>query len=173
MDKQNEMRDVQKETIEKMRLHFVFNTLNAIRYMIKKQPDVASDMVYDLAKFMRGSCDAVISDEPEALSKELEFVKAYLLLEEKQRSKLTILWQVADESGYVVPGSVYWEIEKLLKKEIYGSREERTLVITREGSLSPIGIHIRENCVSQEIPVLNENRSGKMRGRMDEDDFGG
>lgn len=165
MDSQKDVKEVQKQAIEKLRLHFVFNTLNAARFMIKKQPDVASDMLYDLAKFMRGSCDAIVCDNMEPLFRELEFVKAYLFLEEKQRSKMKVLWQVEDESGFIAPGSIYWEAEKLLKEEIYGNREERTIIVKRDDSMSPILIQIKENGVGREIMVSDKDEKNEIEDK--------
>lgn len=144
---------VRRETLDKLRLHFVFNSLNAIRYLIKKQPDTAYDMVYDLAKYLRGCTEAIISEDMVPVEEELSFAKAYVSLEEIQRSRLSVSWQIENCAGFVKPGSIYQEAERLLKQEVFCCKEPRTFLAMSDTERALIQLCIVETGETVEIPI--------------------
>jgi two-component system sensor histidine kinase AlgZ len=63
----------------RMRPHFMFNALNTIASLTRSRPQVAEEMVEDLADLLRASLDQ--ADRPVPLSTELELVRGYLRME--------------------------------------------------------------------------------------------
>lgn len=63
--------------------HFLFNTLNLLASEIKRDPDVAQDIVYDLADLLRDSMRAA-DRKFVRLDEELQLVKLYLTLQKKR-----------------------------------------------------------------------------------------
>jgi sensor histidine kinase YesM len=61
--------------------HFLFNTLNAIVTLVRKDPDLAEEMVVRLSDFLRITLDAS-GKQLISLKEELQFIKAYLAIEE-------------------------------------------------------------------------------------------
>lgn len=61
--------------------HFLFNTLNAIVTLVRKDPDLAEEMTVRLSDFLRITLDAS-GKQLILLKEELEFIKAYLSIEE-------------------------------------------------------------------------------------------
>jgi LytS/YehU family sensor histidine kinase len=61
--------------------HFLFNTLNAIVTLVRKDPDQAEEMIVRLSDFLRLTLDAS-GKQLVTLKEELEFIKAYLSIEE-------------------------------------------------------------------------------------------
>lgn len=61
--------------------HFLFNTLNAIVTLVRKDPDLAEEMVVRLSDFLRITLDSS-GRQIVRLKEELEFIKAYLQIEE-------------------------------------------------------------------------------------------
>jgi signal transduction histidine kinase len=61
--------------------HFLFNTLNAIAALIRKNPKTAETMIGSLSELLRATLD--LADRQEVpLSEELEFVNCYLSIEQ-------------------------------------------------------------------------------------------
>jgi len=61
--------------------HFLFNTLNAIVTLVHKDPNLAEEMIVRLSDFLRITLDAS-GRQIVSLKEELDFIKAYLLIEE-------------------------------------------------------------------------------------------
>lgn len=157
LDKDWQMvQEIRKETLDSLRLHFIFNTLNAIRFLIKKEPETAYDMVYDLAQYIRGCSDAIMCQDAAPLKEELDCAKAYAALEMTQRKHLKLCWQVEETEGYVPRGSIYRELERLFKQEVYGKRTERTFVVSRNGSEASLCICIKETNQNSAIPIYKQ-----------------
>lgn len=157
LDKHWQMvQEIKKETLDSLRLHFIFNTLNAIRFLIKKEPETAYDMVYDLAQYIRGCSDAIMCQDAVSLKEELACATAYAALEMTQRNHLKLCWQVEATEGYVPRGSIYRELERLFKQEVYGKREERPFVVSRMGSEASLCICIKETNQNSLIPIYKQ-----------------
>jgi signal transduction histidine kinase len=63
--------------------HFLFNTLNAISTLLYVKPKAADEMIGDLSELLRRCLDGM--DEQEApLSRELQFIDAYINIEQKR-----------------------------------------------------------------------------------------
>lgn len=59
--------------------HFLFNTINTIASLIRTDPPQARELLRDFARFYRRTLET--SEEPVALSSELEYVRTYLHFE--------------------------------------------------------------------------------------------
>lgn len=127
-------RECAREVIETLRPHFIFNVLNQIKYQIGKKPDLAQEMVYDLANFYRGSLTLAAREEETTLDEELRAFKSYLKLETAMNKNLSIEFEMENEKGVrhmiVKPGALQEFGASLIKEEVRVTKEERTLLIT-------------------------------------------
>lgn len=77
---QNELKDLELKSIRSnLQPHFIFNSLNSIRALVKDEPDNARDAIIKLSTILRNSISSQENVVP--LSKELEIVENYLHLE--------------------------------------------------------------------------------------------
>jgi sensor histidine kinase YesM len=78
--------------------HFLFNTLNAISALLHKDPDGADRMIARLGDFLRLTLENDSGHEV-ALSQEVQFLKAYLSIEEVRfQDRLTTKIDIAPET---------------------------------------------------------------------------
>lgn len=124
------MKRKNRAMIESLRPHFIFNVLNVIRYMIKKDSDKASSMVYDLALYMRCKIAAQTEEEPGPFEKEYQAVSAYIRLEQIALPNLFLERELACVPEKILPGTLLEAVEGVIKEQVRTTKERRTLVIT-------------------------------------------
>jgi LytS/YehU family sensor histidine kinase len=77
--------------------HFLFNTLNSIAALVYVNPRAADEMLGDLSELLRRSLDSMEEQEV-PLAQELEFIGAYLSIEQKRfGERLQVEQSVPDE----------------------------------------------------------------------------
>lgn len=96
--------------------HFLFNSLNVLSTLVKKNPDKAEKFIYQLSNVYRNILD-VRNEELISMKQELETLKAYLFLIETrfgERIKMDIqIDSKVDE--YLVPLSLQMLVENAVK----------------------------------------------------------
>jgi LytS/YehU family sensor histidine kinase len=77
--------------------HFLFNTLHSIAELVHEDPPLAEQLILRLGELLRKVLASV--DQPEvALTDEIQFIKAYLDIEQMRLGKrLTVEWDIAQE----------------------------------------------------------------------------
>ena len=123
----------------RIRPHFLFNSLNTIAHLIRSAPDIAEELVQDLADLFRASLktDAKLVDLPS----ELALVKQYLHIEMVRLGpRLRIEWDVdaAPRNTLVPPLS----LQPLVENAVYHGIEP-----AQDGGIVQISGHRREDQV--------------------------
>ena len=147
----------------RIRPHFLFNSMNTIASLTRSKPELAEQVVEDLADLFRVSLgDARI---PVSLSRELEVCREYLRIEElRLGGRLKMDWMVDDLPGDAQLPAL--SLQPLLENAVYhgiepapdggtislqGEREDDRLQITISNTLSPDSSNTREgNQMAQE-----------------------
>lgn len=148
-----ESKDSNRAIIESLRPHFVFNIMNILRYIIKKDPAKASEMVYDLSLYMRCKLGVLEEDEITTFSEEWNFVQAYLRLEQVALPNLAYAMDLEKTQFEIKRGTLLENMEKLVKEQVRVTREPRTILITNcDGDGQPaIKIIIKETNVCVQL----------------------
>lgn len=88
---------------DRMRPHFLFNSLNSLLALIPTQPDAAEDLVDNLSSLLRAALEH--SDGQHTLEEEIALTRAYLDIEAlRLESRLEVAWDLAPSlDGQMVP----------------------------------------------------------------------
>lgn len=137
----DERKQIERETIERMRMHFIFNSLNGIHHMIDKNPEVAKEMVYDLSVVMRVYVDMITCDSKISMEEELDNVESYIRLLNAGRNYLSLEIQGTAE-GEVMSGEILAPLAAKIKEEVISQSLFYRVVITLSDGSPTIEIMI-------------------------------
>ena len=88
--------------ISELQPHFIFNSLTNIKYLIKKNPELAVDAIDKFTKYLRRNLDTISDQELITFEEELEHTKTYLWLEQLRFRDLKVEYSI-DEDQFLIP----------------------------------------------------------------------
>ncbi|MBQ0072472.1 MAG: histidine kinase [Spirochaetales bacterium] len=74
----------QRILVSQIQPHFLYNVLNTICILCRKDPDAAAETTADFASYLRMNLNSIAVTTPVTFDKELEHVKTYLKLEKRR-----------------------------------------------------------------------------------------
>lgn len=92
-----------QHVIHRINPHFIFNTLAAIRIITKMNSDLAYDMVYDFAKYLRAVFQSLTNPGNVSFREELDYITAYTNLEKMRFGENIIFHMHIEETDFVLP----------------------------------------------------------------------
>lgn len=96
--------------------HFMFNTLSSIRTLIKIDPDVAYDMVYNFSNYLRANVDNLTNLKGILLSAEIEHIKNYVNIEQiRFGDRLNVEYDIKEMDFIVPPLAIQPLVENAIK----------------------------------------------------------
>lgn len=147
--------------------HFLFNTLENIKYMVQLEPHSIPVIINNLSELLRYSIS--ISESNVSLAEDLKYTENYLSIQKfRFRTSLTYLIDIAPETkNCIVPKLL---IQPLIENSIvhgYGTGQKRQLAITvrthiRDGKLcvyvTDNGMGMNEGQTCELRTILEQNR---------------
>ncbi len=142
--------------------HFLFNSLNTIRYFVRTEPETARRLLLDLSEvFQRalGSGDFV------SLNDEISYVEAYLELEKARLDeRLEVAWIIPDETVLETPVPTLI-LQPLVENAVIHGVSKKTeggkITISIESWGSDLLIHVRDNGVGFDSHDMNQGLNKK------------
>lgn len=102
--------------ISQIQPHFLYNALNTIKSLIKRDPAKAERAVIDFSQYLRNNMDSLTKVDPIPISEELDHVKKYCSIEQLRFSdKLEIFYDIESVDFYVPVLSVQPIVENAIK----------------------------------------------------------
>lgn len=116
--------------ISQIQPHFIYNTLNSIRTLIRIEPDQAYDMVYDFAKYLRAHIDSLSNEREVIFFRELEHIESYINIEKVRfGERLRVEFDIQTTSFYLPSLSIQPLVENAIKHGICKRPEGGTVWI--------------------------------------------
>jgi len=139
--------------------HFLFNTLNSIAALVYVNPRAADEMLGDLSELLRRSLDSMEEQEI-PLAQELEFIGAYLNIEQKRfGERLRVEQSVPDElMKALVPALILQPlVENAIRHGIEPRRGPGLISIEAKQEAEHLHLIVRDN--GRGLPVADLNSS--------------
>ena len=110
--------------------HFLYNSLNAIRGLCRKDPEQAREAIGSFAEYLRGNMDSLNKREPIPFIRELSHIENYLKLEKfRFGDELKVNYDI-DEKNFFIPAlSVQPLVENAVKHGICEKENGGTLTL--------------------------------------------
>jgi sensor histidine kinase YesM len=160
--------------ISQIQPHFLYNALNTIKYLIKKDPKTAEGAVVKFSNYLRSNMDSLTQKEPIPFKKELEHVKNYVDIEQLrfgERLKIEYEIQVVDFT--IPPLTLQPIVENAIKHGVNQRPEGGTVIIKTGETQSYYIISVEDNGVGFDVnEKKNDGRShvgiSNIRKRLEE-----
>lgn len=110
--------------------HFMYNALNTIKYLTKKDPLKAESAIVKFSGYLRANMDSLTQKEPIPFVKELEHVKNYAEIEKLRfGDRLNIEYEIDAENFTIPPLTVQPIVENAIKHGVNQKAEGGTVKI--------------------------------------------
>ena len=147
--------------ISQIQPHFLYNALNTIKYLIKKDPKTAEGAVVKFSNYLRSNMDSLTQKEPIPFEKELDHVKNYVDIEQLRfGERLKIEYDIQVVGFTIPPLTLQPIVENAIKHGVNQRPEGGTVTIKTDETKSYVIIIVEDNGVGFDInEKKNDGRS--------------
>lgn len=138
--------------------HFLYNTLNTIKYLVKKDSKTAETVIVKFASYLRANMDSLTQREPIPFEKELEHVKNYAEIEKiRFGQRLNVEYNIACTDFKVPPLTLQPIVENAIKHGVNQKPEGGTVNICTYSDNAYYYIEITDDGVGFDITKIPED----------------
>ncbi len=96
--------------------HFLYNALNTIKYLTKKDPKKAEESIVKFSSYLRANMDSLTQKEPISFIKELEHVRNYIDIEQLRfGERLNVEYDIKATNFSIPPLTIQPVVENAIK----------------------------------------------------------
>ena len=134
--------------LSQIKPHFLYNVLNTIYHLYRKEPDTAQEAVSSFAEYLRCNMLSIETKEPIPFSKEYEHIQTYLSLEQiRFRGKLEVVYDVGVTNFKLPPLTVEPLVENAVKHGVTKKRGGGTVTVSTRKTDEGIQITVADTGV--------------------------
>ena len=141
--------------------HFMYNALNTIKYLTKKDPKKAENAIVRFSSYLRANMDSLTQKEPISFKKEMEHVDNYISIERLRfGDRLNVEYNIEYDNFVIPPLTIQPIAENAIKHGINQKVNGGTLKISSFEKNGFINILIEDDGVGFDVnEVKNDGRS--------------
>lgn len=142
--------------------HFLFNTLNAISILVRKDPQEARRVIFKLSHYLRYNLELKVGLID--LKQEIEQTKTYLEIEQVRfKDKLEIIYDIDEDINVKIPSLIIQPIvENAIVHGILKSKEKGKLIISIKKYKQNTHICIENKGIPIEERIIEEINNGQV-----------
>ncbi|MBQ7245514.1 MAG: histidine kinase [Firmicutes bacterium] len=145
--------------------HFMFNTLSSIRTLIKVDPDVAYEMVYNFSNYLRANVDNLTNLEGIPFSSEVQHIQSYVEIERVRfGDRLNVEYDIQESEFLVPPLAIQPLVENAIKHGVCKRPEGGTVWLRSYKEGDNYIVEVQDNGVG-----ISEDRLAVIFGETQED----
>lgn len=101
--------------LSQMQPHFIFNSLDTIRYFCDKNPLIASDMIYIFSKYIRFNMDSLAQNKLVPFNDDLHHAQHYANIEKRRFKGINIFYNIEACEFFLPPLTIQPIVENAIK----------------------------------------------------------
>lgn len=138
--------------------HFLYNTLNAIYYLIEKDPATAQKAVTDFSDYLRMNIDTLSTAQPVEFGKELKHIETYLWIEKMRfDDELNIVYDIRYKDFLVPALAIQPFVENAVKHGLCKKEGGGTLWLRTYKTVDSCVIEIEDDGVGFDVNSIPED----------------
>ncbi|MGN1416951.1 MAG: sensor histidine kinase [Oscillospiraceae bacterium] len=138
--------------------HFLYNSLNSIYNLCKKDVKQAQKAISDFSYYLRGNMDSLTKNSPIPFYMELKHLKTYLALEKMRfDDTLDIVWDIQTESFMIPALTVQPIAENAIKHGICQKEDGGTLKISTRETDDHFEVEVWDDGVGFDVNAVNND----------------
>lgn len=147
--------------ISQIQPHFLYNALNTIKYLTKKDPKAAESAIVKFSNYLRANMDSLTQKEPIPFKKEMEHVQNYIYIEcLRFGDRLNVEYDIDCDDFLIPPLTIQPIAENAIKHGINQRVNGGRLKISTYDSETEIFIVIEDDGVGFDVnEQKNDGRS--------------
>ena len=145
--------------ISQIRPHFIYNTLGSIEQLCKLDPQKASELVHNFAKYLRGNFRELDNHKPILMSQEMEHVRHYVSIENVRFPDMTFTFEMNSENFLIPALTVQPIVENAIKHGLMKLPSGGTIHVVSYETDTDYCISVEDDGVGFDIGVLIDERA--------------
>ena len=134
--------------LSQIKPHFLYNVLNTIYHLYRKEPETAQEAVSSFAEYLRCNMLSIEKNEPIPFSEEYQHIQTYLSLEQiRFRGKLDVVYDVGVTNFKLPPLTVEPLVENAVKHGVTKKRGGGTVTVSTRKTEEGIQITVADTGV--------------------------
>lgn len=154
-----------------IRPHFILNTLGAIRSMISRDAEKASDLLWDFSMYLRNNIEERDYMKQIPFLEELDYIETYLRLEQTRfGERLKVEYDIKANDFRVLPLTIQPFVENAVKHGLFSAKYGGTIRLSTLETEDQILIEIQDDGIgfdTSKLPeILKEKKSVGLRSAI-------
>lgn len=145
--------------LSQIKPHFLYNALNTIKYLIKKDPKTAEQVVVKFSKYLRANMDSLTQKTPLPVEKELDHVANYTDIEKHRfGDRLNVVYEIECKDFVILPLTIQPIVENAIKHGINQKPEGGTVTVKTYDDEQCFYVDISDDGVGYDINVKPDEK---------------
>ena len=144
--------------LSQIKPHFLYNVLNTIYHLYRKEPETAQEAVSSFAEYLRCNMLSIEKSEPIPFNEEYQHIQTYLALEQiRFRDKLEVVYDVAVTNFKLPPLTVEPLVENAVKHGVTKRRGGGSVTISTRKTDDGIQVIVADTGVGFDVEHYMED----------------
>lgn len=138
--------------------HFLYNALNTIKHLTKKDPKAAENAIVRFSGYLRANMNSLTQKDPIAFSKELEHVKNYVEIEKMRfGDRLRVEYNIEFDDFTIPPLTIQPIVENAIKHGINQKVDGGVVTVSSYETDKDYIVTIADNGIGYEAKDISDN----------------